>query len=73
MDNILNSVNRVVTKGMNETLTQPYTEDEVRQALFQMHPSKTPELDGMSPFFFLRNTGILLGLMLPLLFYQSYT
>ena len=52
MDNILNSVNRVVTKGMNETLTQPYTEDEVRQALFQMHPSKTPELDGMSPFFF---------------------
>ena len=53
MDNILNSVNRVVTEGMNETLTQPYTEDEVRQALFQMHPSKTPGLDGMSPFFFL--------------------
>ena len=52
MDNVLNSINRVVTKGMNETLTQPYTKDEVCQALFQMHPSKVPGSDGMLPFFF---------------------
>ena len=52
MDNVLNSINRVVTKGMNETLTQPYTKDEVCQALFQMHPSKAPGSDGMLPFFF---------------------
>ena len=38
--------------GMNETLVQPYTEDEVRTALFQMHPLKAPRPDGMSPFFF---------------------
>ena len=57
---------------MNETLIQPYIEDEVRRALFQMHPSKAPGLDGMSPFF-KKNIGILLGQMLPLLFYQSYT
>ena len=37
---------------MNEALVQPYTEDEVRTALFQMHPSKAPGPDGMSPFFF---------------------
>ena len=52
MDNVLNSVNRVVIDGINETLTQPYTKDEVCQALFQMHPLKAPGLDGMSPFFF---------------------
>ena len=37
---------------MNESLTYPYTADEVRLALFQMHPSKSPGPDGMSPFFF---------------------
>ena len=37
---------------MNNTLLQQYTHDEVRQALFQMHPSKSPRPDGMSPFFF---------------------
>ena len=30
---------------------EPYTGDEVR-TLFQMHPSKAPGPDGMSPFFF---------------------
>ena len=52
MDNILSSVARVITDGMNETLTWPYIEDEVHKALFQMHPSKAPGLDGMLPFFF---------------------
>ena len=37
---------------MNESLTCPYTADEVRLALFQMHPSKSPKPDGMSHFFF---------------------
>ena len=52
MDKVLDSVDRVVTDGMNESLVQPYTEEEVRTALFQMHPSKTPGPNGMSPFFF---------------------
>ena len=47
MDNVLSSIARVVTDGMNETLTQPYTKDEVCKALFQMHPSKALGLDGM--------------------------
>ena len=37
---------------MNESLTRPYTADEVRLVLFLMHPSKSPGPDGMSPFFF---------------------
>ena len=37
---------------MNSTLLQRYNPEEVKQALFQMHPSKAPRLDGMSPFFF---------------------
>ena len=52
MDPILDSVDRVGTLDMNSTLLQPYTSDEVKQALFQMHPSKSPRSDGMSPFFF---------------------
>ncbi|XP_062028441.1 uncharacterized protein LOC133744326 [Rosa rugosa] len=37
---------------MNESLLAPYSMEEVRNALFQMHPSKAPGPDGMSPFFF---------------------
>ena len=33
-------------------LLQPYTPDEIRSALFQMHPLKSPGPDGMSLFFF---------------------
>lgn len=37
---------------MNNALLQRYTPDEVRRALFQMHRSKSPSPDGMSPVFF---------------------
>ena len=52
MEPVLDSVDRVVTPNMNSTLLQPYTPNEVKQALFQMHPSKSPGPNGMSPFFF---------------------
>ena len=45
-------MDRVVTPAMNSTLLQPYTPDEAKQALFQMHPSKSLGPDGMTPFFF---------------------
>ena len=41
-----------VTDEMNGTLLEPYIGEEIRRALFQMHPSKAPRLEGMSPFFF---------------------
>ena len=52
MDHVLNKVERVVTPDMNHALLQPYSSDEVKRALFQMHPSKSPGSDGMSPFYF---------------------
>lgn len=52
METVLDSVERVVTRTMNNSLLEPYTPEEVRRALFQMHPSKSLGPDGMSPFFF---------------------
>lgn len=52
MDDVLASVDRVVTREMVRNLVRPYTTEEVRTTLFQMHPSKAPGPDGMSPFFF---------------------
>ena len=37
---------------MAPSLTHPYMEEEVKTAFFQMHPSKSPRLDCMLPFFF---------------------
>ena len=51
-ERVLKAVDHVVTPKMNHHLIQPYTAEEVKRALFQMHPSKSPGLDGMSPFFF---------------------
>lgn len=39
---VLDSMDRVVTLDMNKTLLQPYASNEVKRALFQMHPSKSP-------------------------------
>lgn len=52
LESVLNLVDRVVTPNMNPTLLQPYTPDEVKRALFCMHPSKSPWPDGIFPFFF---------------------
>ena len=38
MESVLQAVQRKVTPHMNERLTRPYTANEVRLALFQMHP-----------------------------------
>ncbi|KAL0000365.1 hypothetical protein SO802_014146 [Lithocarpus litseifolius] len=46
LESVMDSVDKVVTLDMNHTLLQPYTPEEVRKALFSMHPSKSPELDG---------------------------
>ena len=43
-ESVLDLVDKVVTPDMNHTLLQPYTPDEVKMALFNMHPSKSPGL-----------------------------
>jgi hypothetical protein len=52
LEDTLTAVNSRVTSEANQRLLQPFTTDEVRMALFQMHPSKAPGPDGMSSFFF---------------------
>ena len=52
MEKVIEAVDHVVTEEMAQSLVRPYTEEEIRIALFQMHPSKVPGPNGMSPFFF---------------------
>lgn len=52
MHGVLDSVEAKVTVDMNGSLTWPYTKEEVKRALMQMHPTKSPGPDGMPPLFF---------------------
>lgn len=54
-DNELRNVSTVISEECNARLTEPYTEDEVRQALFQMHPEKAPGMDGFSALFIINS------------------
>ena len=52
LSEVLSAVNSTVTQEANISLLRSYTDDEVRVALFQMHPSKAPGPNGMSSFFY---------------------
>jgi hypothetical protein len=49
---VVQYVDPVVTTDTNADLMRPFTYDEVKRALFQMHPSKAPGPDGMTVLFF---------------------
>ncbi|XP_074266449.1 uncharacterized protein LOC141589722 [Silene latifolia] len=49
---VLEDMTQRVTPGMNECLTKEYSEEEVTEALNQMHPLKAPGPDGMNELFF---------------------
>ena len=55
MDRVLQHVPRKVTPQMNEMLTAPYTKDEVKKALFQMGPTKSPGPDGFPAHIYQRH------------------
>lgn len=48
----LKEMQRRITKEMNEELVRPFTEDEIKEALFQMCPTKAPEPDDFPAVFF---------------------
>lgn len=48
----LEGVEPLVTELMTAALDCDPTEDEIREALFQMHPTKAPGTDGMHAIFF---------------------
>jgi len=41
-----------VTELMNEALTAEYTSEEVKKAVFMMHPNKSPGPDGFTAGFY---------------------
>lgn len=47
-----------ISSSKNAELMQPVTEEEVKHALFQMHPDKSPGPDGMTPAFFKKHWSI---------------
>ena len=55
MADVLKMVPRRVTKEMNDFLCAPFTEKDVKEALFQMGPMKAPGPDGFRTHFFQKN------------------
>jgi hypothetical protein len=58
MEAVLNTVPVKVTAEMNDNLLAPFSEQEVKAALFQMFPTKAPGPDGLPAHFFQRNWSI---------------
>uniref|UniRef100_A0A803NLR5 RNase H type-1 domain-containing protein n=1 Tax=Cannabis sativa TaxID=3483 RepID=A0A803NLR5_CANSA len=58
---VIAAVQSRVTTAQNEDLLQPVTFEEVRKALFQMHPDKSPRPDGMTPGSFQRCWSVVEG------------
>jgi len=51
-DNFLSEIQPSISTQTNGWLLKPATEEEIRQALFMMHPGKAPGPDGMTALFF---------------------
>ena len=54
VDNFLMDIDRRVTDEMNIILDKLFLENEIKMAVDQMHPHKSPGLDGMTTCFYQR-------------------
>ncbi|KAL5566188.1 hypothetical protein UlMin_029352 [Ulmus minor] len=54
LDQVLGSIDRKVTPQLNDQLDQAFGPDDVKEAVFQMAPTKSPGADGMSALFYQR-------------------
>jgi hypothetical protein len=64
MEAVLSTVPTKVTPAMNDGLLKPFEEKEIKEALFQMFPTKAPGPDGFPALFF-SGIGTCVGLRLP--------
>ncbi|XP_060969989.1 uncharacterized protein LOC115713780 [Cannabis sativa] len=55
---IIDCVNTSIPEIAHEEFRQPVTEEEVKRAVFQMHPDKSPGPDGMTPAFYQKSWSI---------------
>lgn len=58
-EEVIDCIPNTITLNQNEELLKPVTDIEVKNALFQMHPDKSPDPDGMTPAFFQKHWSIL--------------
>uniref|UniRef100_A0A803PF19 Reverse transcriptase domain-containing protein n=1 Tax=Cannabis sativa TaxID=3483 RepID=A0A803PF19_CANSA len=49
---VIQCIQQKVTSQINEELQQPVLTEEVKRAVFSMHPDKSPGPDGMTPAFY---------------------
>ncbi|XP_074374335.1 uncharacterized protein LOC141714732 [Apium graveolens] len=54
-DVVLNCITQTVSEQQNRFLLEAVTDEEVKNAVFHMHPDKAPGPDGMTPAFFQKN------------------
>ncbi|KAM1453743.1 hypothetical protein ACFX1S_003497 [Malus domestica] len=52
MEEVLTNILLVVSEEMNEDLIRSVYDEEIKSAVFQMHSTKAPGPDGMSPRFY---------------------
>ncbi|KAM6593181.1 hypothetical protein CsatA_000884 [Cannabis sativa] len=50
--NVTTGISPTISEDHNTALLAPITDEEVKDALFQMHPDKSPGPDGMTPAFY---------------------
>lgn len=57
MDEVLECITSLLNPEANNRLLRPVSEEEVHRVVFQMHPNKSPGLDGLGTGFFLAFLG----------------